>query len=98
MPNPVLQIIEAIRSAQSGNPIFPERGGVAESNRPDMVERMRYVRNKRRLLKMLDSLPNSPEGELFPRQGVNPPSLLSGRVSFPDSSRWTRDDFEKWNK
>ena len=83
--SPLLQIIEAIQAAQSGNPIVPERGSeVTESNRPDMMKRMRKAIMQRRLMKMLELAPKSPEGEL-PRQGVNPPLLNKGNVFFPDA-------------
>jgi len=89
MPRPqrpqLLQIIEAIRAAQSGNPTVPERGSeVTESNRPDMMEIMRKAIVRRRRMKMLELAPKSPEGEL-PRQGVNPPLLNKGNVFFPDA-------------
>ena len=91
MPRPqrsqVLQIIEAIRAAQSGNPIVPERGSeVTESNRPDMMEIMRKAIMRRRRMKMLELAPKSPEGELpLHSRGVNPPLLNKGNVSFPDA-------------
>ena len=89
MPRPqrpqLLQIIEAIRAAQSGNPIVPERGSeVTESNRPNMMEIMRNAIMRRRRMKMLELAPKSPEGEL-PRQGVNPPLLNKGNIFFPDA-------------